>query len=49
VRRCRRPPATRAELERRLSHANGRYLKIFTNPPDDIAAGHIEDLRSTLG
>ncbi|MEV5894808.1 hypothetical protein [Nonomuraea fuscirosea] len=34
----------RAELERRLGHANDRYLKICTNPPDDIAAGYIEDL-----
>lgn len=34
----------RAELERRLGHANDRYLKLYTNPPDDIAASYIEDL-----
>ncbi|WP_158088656.1 tyrosine-type recombinase/integrase [Thermoactinospora rubra] len=34
----------RAELERRLGHASDRYLKIYTNPPDDIAADYIEDL-----
>ena len=34
----------RAELERRLSHANDRYLRLYTNPPDDIAAGYVEDL-----
>ena len=33
----------RAELERRLGHANGRYLRLYTNPPDDIAAGYVED------
>jgi integrase len=34
----------RAELERRLGHANDRYLRLYTNPPDDIAASYIEDL-----
>ncbi len=34
----------RAELERRLGHANDRYLKLYTNPPDDVAAGYVEDL-----
>jgi integrase len=34
----------RAELERRLGHANDRYLRLYTNPPDDIAAGYVEDL-----
>jgi integrase len=34
----------RAELERRLSHANERYLKLYTNPPDDEAAELVEDL-----
>lgn len=33
----------RAELERRLGHANDRYLRIYTNPPDDVAAGFIEN------
>ncbi len=28
----------RAELERRLGHANDRYLRLYTNPPDDIIA-----------
>ena len=32
------------ELERRLGHANDRYLRLYTNPPDDIAAGYVEDL-----
>ena len=36
--------AERAELERRLGHANDRYLRLYTNPPDDIAAGYVEDL-----
>lgn len=36
--------AERAELERRLGHANDRYLRLDTNPPDDIAAGYVEDL-----
>ncbi|MEV5499120.1 tyrosine-type recombinase/integrase [Nonomuraea fuscirosea] len=34
----------RAELERRLGHADDRYLRLYTNLPDDIAAGYIEDL-----
>jgi len=34
----------RAELERRLGHASGRYLRLYTNPSDDIAASYIEDL-----
>ena len=34
----------RAELERRLGHANDRYLSLYTNPPDDIAAAWAEDL-----
>ncbi|MFI7135914.1 tyrosine-type recombinase/integrase [Nonomuraea sp. NPDC050153] len=34
----------RAELERRLGHANERYLKLYTNPPEEIAAGYVEDL-----
>jgi integrase len=33
----------RAELERRLGHANDRYLRLYTNPPDDVA-GYVEDL-----
>ncbi|MER6008376.1 hypothetical protein ABT120_58290 [Nonomuraea angiospora] len=34
----------RAELERRLGHANERYLKLHTNPPEEITAGYVEDL-----
>jgi site-specific recombinase XerD len=34
----------RAELERRLGHANDRYLRLYTNPPDEVAAGYVEDL-----
>ena len=34
----------RAELKRRLGHANDRYLRLYTNPPDDIAVGYVEDL-----
>jgi integrase len=34
----------RAELQRRLGHANERYLKLYTNPPEEIAAGYVEDL-----
>ncbi|GIH99493.1 hypothetical protein Pta02_15020 [Planobispora takensis] len=34
----------RAELERRLGHTNDRYLRLYTNPPDDIAADYVEDL-----
>jgi hypothetical protein len=34
----------RAELERRLGHASDRYLKLYTNPPEDIAAGWAEGL-----
>jgi hypothetical protein len=34
----------RAELERRLGHANDRYLRLYTNPPEEIAAGFVEDL-----
>ncbi len=34
----------RAELERRLGHANDRYLRLYTHPPDDIAASYVEDL-----
>lgn len=34
----------RAELERRLGHVNDRYLRLYTNPPEDIAARYVEDL-----
>lgn len=31
------------ELERRLGHHSQRYLQRYTNPPEDVAAGYIED------
>lgn len=34
----------RAELERRLGHANDRYLRLYTNPPETIAANWAEHL-----
>lgn len=34
----------RAELERRLGHANDRYLRLYTNPPEDIASAWAENL-----
>jgi hypothetical protein len=33
-----------AELERRLGHVNDRYLRLYTNPPGDIAASYVEHL-----
>jgi len=35
---------TRLGFERRLGHANDRYLRLYTNPPDEIAAGFVEHL-----
>ena len=32
------------ELERRLGHRSGRYISRYTNPPEAVAAGYIEDL-----
>ena len=32
------------ELERRLGHRSARYIARYTNPPEDIAAGYVEDL-----
>jgi integrase len=34
----------RAELERRLGHTNDRYLRLYTNPPEDVAASWAENL-----
>lgn len=31
------------ELERRLGHQSQRYIQRYTNPPEHIAAGYIED------
>ncbi len=33
-----------AELERRLGHRSGRYLSVYTNPPEHLAASYIEHL-----
>ena len=32
------------ELERRLGHQSQRYIHRYTNPPEDIAAGYIEQM-----
>jgi len=32
------------ELERRLGHRSQRYIQRYTNPPEAIAAGYIEDM-----
>lgn len=32
------------ELERRLGHRSGRYISRYTNPPEVVAAGYVEDL-----
>ena len=32
------------ELQRRLGHQSQRYIDRYTNPPEHIAAGYIEDL-----
>lgn len=32
------------ELERRLGHRSARYISRYTNPPEDIAAGYVEEL-----
>jgi integrase len=31
------------ELERRLGHRSQRYIQRYTNPPEDVAAGYIEE------
>ena len=31
------------ELERRLGHGSQRYIKRYTNPPEDVAAGYVEE------
>jgi integrase len=31
------------ELERRLGHGSQRYIQRYTNPPEDVAAGYVED------
>ncbi|MBS7531175.1 tyrosine-type recombinase/integrase [Hazenella sp. IB182353] len=32
------------ELERRLGHRSDRYIKLYTNPPEEVAAGYVEEL-----
>ncbi len=32
------------ELERRLGHQSQRYIHRYTNPPEDIAAGYVEQM-----
>ena len=32
------------ELQRRLGHASQRYIDRYTNPPEHIAAGYVEEL-----
>jgi integrase len=32
------------ELERRLGHRSDRYIKVYTNPPEEVAAEYVEDL-----
>lgn len=31
------------ELERRLGHGSQRYIQRYTNPPEDVAAGCVEE------
>ncbi len=31
------------ELERRLGHSSQRYIQRYTNPPEDVAAGYVEE------
>ncbi len=32
----------RYELQRRLGHRSERYIQVYTNPPEEIAAGYVE-------
>ncbi|MFI2664109.1 hypothetical protein [Micromonospora carbonacea] len=32
------------ELERRLGDQSQRYINRYTNPPEDIAAGYVEQM-----
>ncbi len=32
------------ELQRRLGHRSQRYIARYTNPPEDVAAGYVEDM-----
>jgi hypothetical protein len=32
------------ELQRRLRRQSQRYINRYTNPPEDIAAGYVENL-----
>jgi hypothetical protein len=37
------PPGTADCSLDRHPPPNGRYLRLYTNPPDDIAAGYVEE------
>ena len=50
---CRRPGVIRFladrrvmfnVTERRLGHRSARYIARYTNPPESVAAGYVEDL-----
>ena len=32
----------RYELQRRLGHRSERYIQVYTNPPEEVAAGYVE-------
>ena len=32
------------ELERRLGHRSQRYIARYTNPPEEVAAGYVEEM-----
>ena len=34
------------ELERRLGHGSQRYIQRYTNPPEDVAAGYVEEFEA---
>ncbi|MBK7780155.1 MAG: tyrosine-type recombinase/integrase [Ardenticatenia bacterium] len=36
--------ADASELERRLGHRSGRYISRYTNPPEVVAAGYVEEM-----
>lgn len=40
---AKRTGADAYELERRLGHRSQRYIQRYTNPPEDVAAGYIEE------
>jgi hypothetical protein len=36
-------PKDAYELERRLGYGSQCYLQLYTNPPEDVAAGYVEE------